>query len=88
MFLFSCSIGTSFKINEIKSFKGTLIPELSDEPILIEKVTKDLVIKERNNTKLNLPLNLLNYSPGSYKMVLEMNYSFMFMEKPKGCQHH
>ena len=68
MFLFSCSIGTSFKINEIKSFKGTLIPELSDEPILIEKVTKELVIKERNNTKLNLPLNLLNYSPGSYKI--------------------
>ncbi len=66
--LFSCSIGTSFKMNEIRSFKGTLIPELSSEPILIEKVTKELVIKERNNTKLNLPLNLLNYSPGSYKI--------------------
>ena len=24
----SCSIGTSFRANEIKSFKGTLIPEL------------------------------------------------------------
>ena len=42
-----------FKINEIKSFKGTLIPELSDEPILIEKVTKDLIVKERNKLNFN-----------------------------------
>ena len=66
--LMSCTIGTSFKMNEIRSFKGTLIPELSDEPILIEQVTKDLIIKERNKTPLNLPLNLLNYSPESYKI--------------------
>ena len=67
-FIVSCSIGTSFKQNEIRSFKGTLIPELSDEPILIEAVSKDLILKEEKKQKLNLPLNLLNYSPDSYKV--------------------
>ena len=64
----SCSIGTSFRANEIKSFKGTLIPELSDEPILIEKVSADLIAKEERKIPLNLPLSLLNYSPESYKV--------------------
>ncbi len=64
----SCSIGTSFKNNEIRSFKGTLIPELSNEPILIEKVSMDLIRKEKNKIPLNLPLSLLNYSPESYKV--------------------
>ena len=35
--LVSCSIGTSFRVNDIRTFKGTLIPELSSEPILIGK---------------------------------------------------
>ena len=64
----SCSIGTSFKVNQIQSFKGVLIPDLSDEPILIERVSKDLIIKEAKKIPLNLPLNLLNYSPESYKV--------------------
>lgn len=67
-FLISCSIGTSFKINEILSFKGVRIPELSDEPILIEKVSTDLIKKEKAKVALNLPLNLLNYTPSSYKV--------------------
>ena len=66
--LIGCSIGMSFKLNEIRSFKGTLIPELSDEPILIEKVSMDLIKKEMLKDRLNLPLNLLNYSPESYKV--------------------
>ena len=41
--LISCSIGTSFKLSEIRSFKGTVIPELSPDPILIEKVSIDLI---------------------------------------------
>lgn len=65
--LTSCSIGTSFKLNEIRAFKGTLIPELSDEPILIEKLTRELIQSEKNKP-LNLPLNLLNYTPDSYKV--------------------
>ena len=68
--LISCSIGTSFRVSEIKSFKGTIIPELSDEPILIEKVSMELIRKEKNRVPLNLPLNLLNYSPESYKVGL------------------
>jgi len=68
IFTVSCSIGTSFKNNEIRSFKGTLIPELSNEPILIEKVSMDLIRKEQNKIPLNLPLSLLNYSPESYKV--------------------
>ena len=64
----SCSIGTSFKVNQIQSFKGVLIPDLSDEPILIERVSKDLIVKEAKKIPLNLPLNLLNYSPESYKV--------------------
>lgn len=68
LFLFGCSMGTSFKPNDIRSFKGTLIPELSSEPILIEKVSIDLINNERNKERLNLPLSLLNYSPESYKV--------------------
>ena len=48
--------------------KGTIIPELSDEPILIEKVSMDLIKNEKIKNPLNLPLNLLNYSPESYKI--------------------
>jgi polysaccharide export outer membrane protein len=66
--ILGCSIGTSFKSNEIRSFKGTIIPELSSEPILIEKVSIDLIKKEKNKEPLNLPLSLLNYSPESYKV--------------------
>ena len=69
-FLVSCSIGTSFRAFDIKSFKGTIIPELSDKPILIEKVSMDLIKNEKNRIPLNLPLNLLNYSPESYKVGL------------------
>jgi polysaccharide export outer membrane protein len=47
-----------------------LIPELSNKPILIEKVSMDLIESERNRVPLNLPLNLLNYSPESYKVGL------------------
>ena len=68
LFLSACSIGTSFKSTDIRSFKGTLIPELSDEPILIEQVSIDLIKKEERKIPLNLPLSLLNYSPESYKV--------------------
>ncbi len=67
-FLIGCSIGTSFKTSDIRSFKGTLVPELSDEPILIESVSKDLIVREKRKRTLDLPLNLLNYSPDSYKV--------------------
>ena len=67
LLIYSCSIGTSFR-TDIRSFKGTLIPELSDKPILIEKVSMDLIKQENINTPLNLPLNLLNYAPESYKI--------------------
>ena len=46
--ILGCSIGTSFKSNEIRSFKGTIIPELSSQPILIEKESIDLIKKEKN----------------------------------------
>ena len=64
------------------SFKGTLIPELSKDPILIEKVSMEL-IKEKQKEGLNLPLNLLNYSPDPTKWAMAMFYLFMFMEKLK-----
>ena len=69
-FLTSCALGTgsSFKPKDIRSFKGTLIPELSDNPILIEKVSMDLIEDEKRKIPLNLPLALLNYSPESYKV--------------------
>ena len=69
-FLFSCALGTgsSFKSQDIRSFKGTLIPELSNKPILIEEVSIKLIEDERRKIPLNLPLALLNYSPESYKV--------------------
>jgi len=68
--LASCALGTgsSFRSSEIKSFKGTVIPELSKNPILIEQVSMDLIELERKRIPLNLPLALLNYSPESYKV--------------------
>ncbi len=63
-----CSIGTSFKSYDVKSFKGVSIPELSNEPILIEQLSMPLINQEKQKKPLNLPLNLLKYSPSSYKV--------------------
>ena len=66
--LLGCSIGTSMRFNEISSFKGTIIPGLSSDPILIEKISSDLIKNEKEKIQLNLPLSLLNYQPSSYKV--------------------
>ncbi len=66
--LTACSIGTSFRLGDIKSFKGVLIPGLSENPILIEQVSTKLIDNENLKVPLNLPLSLLNYSPDSYKV--------------------
>ena len=68
VFLVSCSIGTHLKTTEVRSFKGVVIPELSKEPILIEKISKNLIVNESRRAPLNLPLSLLNYEPTSYKV--------------------
>ena len=67
-FFIGCSIGTSFKSYDVKSFKGVSIPELSNEPILIEQLSMPLINQEKQKKPLNLPLNLLKYSPSSYKV--------------------
>ena len=64
----ACSMGTSFKSYQVKSFKGVSIPELSKEPILIENLSIDLIEFEKQKKPLNLPLGLLNYNPSSYKV--------------------
>ena len=61
VFLVSCSIGTHLKTTEVRSFKGVVIPELSKEPILIEKISKNLIMNESRRAPLNLPLSLLTY---------------------------
>ena len=68
-FLTSCALGTgsSFKPKDIRSFKGTLIPELSNNPILIEKVSMDLIEDEKERSS-KFTSSLLNYSPESYKV--------------------
>ncbi len=63
-----CSIGTSFKSYDVKSFKGVSIPELSKDPILIEQLSLSLIQSENQKKPLNLPLSLLKYSPSSYKV--------------------
>jgi polysaccharide export outer membrane protein len=68
LFLGACSIGMSFKGSEIRSFNGVFIPELSNDPILIENVSLRLVESERDRIPLNLPLSLLNFSPSSYEV--------------------
>ena len=70
LLLFSCALGTgsSFKSQDIRSFKGTIIPQLSSDPILIEQVSMRLIEDEQRKIPLNLPLSLLNYSPESYKV--------------------
>ena len=68
MLLGACSIGTSLKSYQVKSFKGVSIPELSKEPILIENLSSDLIELEKQKTPLNLPLGLLNYNPSSYRV--------------------
>ncbi len=68
--IFSCALGTgsSFKSKDIRSFKGTIIPQLSSDPILIEQISIRLIEDEQRKIPLNLPLSLLNYSPQSYKV--------------------
>ncbi len=66
--LIGCGIGTSLKTYQIKSFKGVSVPSLSSEPVLIEKISTDLIESESNKLPLNLPLNLLKYNPSSYKV--------------------
>ncbi len=68
LFFVGCSIGTSFKSYDVKSFKGVSIPELSNEPILIEQLSVSLIQQEKQKKPLNLPLSLLKYSPSSYKV--------------------
>jgi polysaccharide export outer membrane protein len=66
--LSGCSIGTSLKSFEIRSFKGVSVPNLSSDPVLIEKISIELIESEQKKVPLNLPLNLLKYSPSSYKV--------------------
>ena len=66
--LIGCGIGTSLKTYEIKSFKGVSVPSLSPEPVLIEKLSIELIESESNREPLNLPLNLLKYTPSFYKV--------------------
>ena len=86
-FIMERTIGTSFKSTQIKSFKGVSIPELSSDPILIEKLSVDLIQSEIKKTPLNLPLSLLNYSPESYK-VGPGDKLFTFTVKRNDCLQH
>ena len=55
IFILAACSGTSFKSYQVKSFKGVSIPELSDDPIMIEKISKDLIETEELKKSLNLP---------------------------------
>ncbi len=50
-----------------KKYEATIIKDLSPDPILIENIDSELIIRE-SNRPLNLPTNLMLYQPDSYKI--------------------
>ena len=50
-----------------KQYEATVIKDLSPDPILIENIDSELISRE-SSRPLNLPTNLLSYSPESYKI--------------------
>ena len=50
-----------------RNYEATLIKDLSPDPILIENIDSELIARE-SNRPLNLPTNLLQYRPDSYKI--------------------
>tara|TARA_B100002019_G_C21243937_1_gene587208 strand:- start:115 stop:1335 length:1221 start_codon:yes stop_codon:yes gene_type:complete len=52
---------------ENRKYEATIIKDLSPDPILIENIDSDLILRE-SNRPLNLPTNLLTYSPNNYKI--------------------
>ena len=50
-----------------RNYEATVIKDLSPDPILIENIDSELIARE-SNRPLNLPTNLLQYRPDSYKI--------------------
>lgn len=50
-----------------KKYEATIIKDLSPDPILIENIDSELIVRE-SNRPLNLPTNLMLYQPDSYKI--------------------
>ena len=50
-----------------RNYEATVIRDLSPDPILIENIDSELIARE-SNRPLNLPTNLLQYRPDSYKI--------------------
>ena len=50
-----------------RNYEATVIKDLSPDPILIENIDSELITRE-SNRPLNLPTNLLQYRPDSYKI--------------------
>ena len=50
-----------------RNYEATVIKDLSPDPILIENIDMELIDRE-SNRPLNLPTNLLQYRPDSYKI--------------------
>jgi len=50
-----------------KKYEATIIKDLSPDPILIENIDSELIVRE-SNRPINLPTNLMLYQPDSYKI--------------------
>ena len=63
----ACTFGSIYQSSSIVNYNATIIDELSPDPILIENINSSLILRE-SNRPLNLPTNLLQYQPESYKI--------------------
>ena len=63
----ACTFGSINNSSSIINYEATIIEDLSPDPILIENINSELILRE-SNRPLNLPTNLLQYQPVSYKI--------------------
>ena len=70
IFLQSCSLAPGMNMNKSFSLSGQdkVFLDGKDEPIIIEKITPELIQKEKSRSEVTLPNDLLKFMPAEYRI--------------------
>ncbi len=70
IFLQSCTLAPGMNMSKSFSLTGQdkVFLDGKDEPIIIEQITPELIKKEKNNSEVILPDDLLKFSPKEYRI--------------------
>ena len=66
-------------------YEAVVLPELSNKPILVEDVNIQL-IDSLDENNLNIPVELVSYKPGPYRIELAISFLYMFMARRRDYQ--